>query len=83
MYCESPGMVDEEPTDMCCLAYSSECLACADGVDMVTWCTAHKDFDGTGCESVWSNYVPPAKVWLGLALALGSGLGFAFAFASG
>jgi hypothetical protein len=54
-HADAPWMMIEEPVDMCCFAYSSECLACAEGVDMVTWCTAHKDFDGTGCESVWSN----------------------------
>ena len=35
---------------VCCQAYSSECLACNDGVDVETWCKNHKEFNGPGCE---------------------------------
>ncbi len=41
-HADAPWRVEEEPTDMCCFAYSSECLACAEGMDVVTWFTAHK-----------------------------------------
>jgi len=51
----SPTIVDEDRNDeeepmMCCFAYNSECLSCADGVDEVTWCKTHKSFDGPGCD---------------------------------
>ena len=35
---------------VCCAAYSSECLACSEGVDVETWYKKHQEFEGPGCE---------------------------------